>query len=175
MNGLVEATNNRLVWTLDVKAGGAMPDAYRASLASKRICRLEGSNQVHLSSLHPSSALLEGGTSGLAQSGRSRGKSPIGIACRSFPPSEMNTPSWASPSSAATGSKMPSFARDLIDTKAGSPDFPTAPRYVSPNHRQVVKWCSVFRNDRFAKTKENRSRYIEMFKYIFREVPPLPS
>jgi len=38
------------------------------------------------------------------------------------------------------------------------------------NCGQMVKWCVVLRESNFAKTTENRAKYIEIYKFIFRDV-----
>ena len=38
------------------------------------------------------------------------------------------------------------------------------------NLHQVLKWCLTLKENKFAKYKENKARYIEVFKFLFREV-----
>jgi len=39
-----------------------------------------------------------------------------------------------------------------------------------PNNGHMIKWCAVLRLSNFENTKENKMKYIEIFKFIFREV-----
>ena len=38
------------------------------------------------------------------------------------------------------------------------------------NVGQIIKWCTTLRTSNFENTKENKTRYVEIFKFIFREV-----
>ena len=38
------------------------------------------------------------------------------------------------------------------------------------NSAPIKKWCTILKETNFEKNKENRARYIEVFKFIFREV-----
>lgn len=39
-----------------------------------------------------------------------------------------------------------------------------------PNNWQTIKWCTTLRLSKFENTKENKAKYIEIFKFVFREV-----
>lgn len=38
------------------------------------------------------------------------------------------------------------------------------------NNGQMIKWCATLKSSKFENNKVNKARYIEIFKFIFREV-----